>query len=44
MKKDIAPYTPNYYYSKVVDIIDHEAAKHHHQAFEFYYMKEGTCN
>ncbi len=44
MKRNIVKYIPNYYYSKVVDIVDHEATRHHHQAFEIYYMKEGVCN
>lgn len=44
MKREIAKYTPNYYYSKVVDIVDYESTRHHHQAFEIYYMKKGMCN
>lgn len=36
-------YIPDYYYSKVVDIIGHESTKHVHDAFEIYYMKEGNC-
>ncbi|MBQ7954522.1 MAG: helix-turn-helix transcriptional regulator [Lachnospiraceae bacterium] len=44
MKRNIPKYIPNYYYSKVVDIVDNESARHHHQALEIYYMKEGICN
>lgn len=44
MKGNIAKYIPNYYYSKVVDIIDHESTHHYHHAFEIYYMKSGECN
>lgn len=44
MKRNIPKYIPNYYYSKVVDIVDHESSRHHHQAFEIYYMKVGVCN
>lgn len=43
MKEDIKKYTPDYYYSKVVDIVGHESTRHFHNAFEIYYMKEGTC-
>lgn len=43
MKEDIKKYTPDYYYSKVVDIVGHESTRHFHDAFEIYYMKEGTC-
>ncbi len=44
MKGNIAKYIPNYYYSKVVDIIDHESTHHYHHAFEIYYMLDGECN
>ena len=44
MKRNIPKYIPNFYYSKVVDIVDHESTRHHHQAFEIYYMKVGICN
>ncbi len=44
MKGNIAKYIPNYYYSKVVDIVDHESTHHYHHAFEIYYMKSGECN
>ena len=44
MKGNIAKYIPNYYYSKVVDIIGHESTHHYHHAFEIYYMKDGECN
>ena len=43
MKEDIKKYIPDYYYSKVVDIVGHESTSHIHDAFEIYYMKEGTC-
>ena len=43
MKEDIKKYIPDYYYSKVVDIVGHESTKHFHDAFEIYYMKDGTC-
>ena len=44
MKGNIAKYIPNYYYSKVVDILAHESTHHYHHAFEIYYMKDGMCN
>ena len=44
MKGNIAKYIPNYYYSKVVDILGHESTHHYHHAFEIYYMKSGECN
>lgn len=44
MKGNIAKYIPNYYYSKVVDILNHESTHHYHHAFEIYYMKDGECN
>ena len=44
MRGNITKYVPNYYYSKVVDIVDHESTHHYHHAFEVYYMKSGTCN
>ena len=43
MKEDIKKYIPDYYYSKVVDIVGHESTRHFHDAFEIYYMKERTC-
>lgn len=43
MKEDIKKYIPDYYYSKVVDVVGHESTRHVHDAFEIYYMKEGTC-
>lgn len=43
MKEQITKYTPDYYYSKVVDVVGHESTQHVHTAFEIYYMKEGTC-
>ncbi len=43
MKEDIKQYIPDYYYSKVVDVVGHESTSHIHDAFEIYYMKEGTC-
>ena len=44
MKGNITTYIPDYYYSKVVDIVDHESTRHYHNAFEIYYMKDGVCN
>lgn len=44
MKGNIAKNIPNYYYSKVVDIVDHESPHHYHHAFEIYYLKSGECN
>ncbi len=44
MKENITKYIPNYYFSKVVDIIDHESTRHYHNAFEIYYMKDGVGN
>lgn len=44
MKSNIAKYIPNYYYSKVVNILAHEATHHYHHAYEVYYLKEGECN
>lgn len=43
MNETIKKYIPDYYYSKVVDIIGHESTRHVHDAFEIYYMKEGSC-
>lgn len=43
MNETIKKYIPDYYYSKVVDVIGHESTRHVHDAFEIYYMKEGTC-
>ncbi len=43
MKEPIKEYIPDYYYSKVVDVVDHESTSHYHTEFEIYYMKEGTC-
>lgn len=42
--KNITKGIANYYYSKVVDIVDHESTRHYHHAFEVYYMKDGACN
>ncbi len=42
--KKITNLVPNYYYSKVVGVVDHESTRHYHHAFELYYMKEGVCN
>ena len=44
MKGNIAKYIPNYYYSKVINIVGHESSHHYHHAFEIYYMQEGECN
>lgn len=44
MKRSSAKFLKNYYYSKVVDIIDHESTHHYHHAFEIYYMLKGECN
>lgn len=44
MKGNIAKYIPNYYYSKVIDIVGNESTHHYHHAFEIYYMKSGECN
>lgn len=44
MKVNITQVIPNYYFSKVVDIIDYESTHHYHHAFEIYYMKDGLCN
>ncbi len=43
MKETIKQYIPDYYYSKVVDVLGHESTSHVHDAFEIYYMKEGSC-
>lgn len=43
MSETIQNYIPDYYYSKVVDIVGHESTRHVHDAFEIYYMKEGRC-
>ena len=43
MNETIQNYIPDYYYSKVVDIVGQESTRHVHDAFEIYYMKEGTC-
>lgn len=43
MSETIQNYIPDYYYSKVVDIVGHESTRHVHDAFEIYYMKEGSC-
>ena len=42
--KNIKKGIKDYYYSKVVDIVDHESTRHYHHAFELYYMKDGACN
>ncbi|MBP3609427.1 MAG: helix-turn-helix transcriptional regulator [Lachnospiraceae bacterium] len=44
MKEPVTQYIQDYYYSKVVDIVDHESTRHDHEEFEIYYMKEGSCN
>lgn len=44
MKGNIAKYLSNYYYNKVVDIVNNESTHHYHHAFEIYYMKSGICN
>lgn len=44
MKSNLTKYIPNYYYNKVVDIVDHESVQHYHHAFEIYYLKDGECN
>lgn len=43
MSETIQNYIPDYYYSKVVDVVGHESTRHVHDAFEIYYMKEGSC-
>lgn len=43
MNKTIKNYIPDYYYSKVVDIVGQESTLHTHKEFEIYYMKEGRC-
>lgn len=43
MNETIQNYIPDYYYSKVVDIVGQESTRHVHDAFEIYYMKEGNC-
>ena len=43
MSENIQKYIPDYYYSKVVDVVGHESTRHVHNAFEIYYMKEGNC-
>lgn len=43
MKETIQKYIPDYYYSKVVDVVGHESTRHVHDHFEIYYMKEGKC-
>ena len=43
MSDTIQKYIPDYYYSKVVDVVGHESTRHIHDAFEIYYMKEGNC-
>ncbi|MBQ9120372.1 MAG: helix-turn-helix domain-containing protein [Lachnospiraceae bacterium] len=42
MKGNMTKYTPDYYYNKVTDVIDYESTNHYHQAFEIYYMQEGS--
>ena len=44
MKNKITRYATDYYFSKVVDVVDTEASNHYHQTFEIYYMQKGTCN
>jgi len=43
MNEAIKKYIPDYYYSKIVDVVGHESTRHVHDAFEIYYMKEGSC-
>lgn len=43
MNEAIKKYIPDYYYSKVIEVVGHESARHVHDAFEIYYMKEGSC-
>ena len=43
MNETIQNYIPDYYYSKVVDIVGQESTRHVHDAFEIYYMKDGSC-
>ena len=43
MNGTIQKYIPDYYYSKIVDIVGHESTRHMHKEFEIYYMKEGSC-
>lgn len=43
MNETIQKYIPDYYYSKVVDIVGHASTRHVHKEFEIYYMKEGGC-
>lgn len=43
LNEAIKKYIPDYYYSKVVDIVGQESTRHVHDAFEIYYMKEGSC-
>ena len=43
MNESIQKYIPDYYYSKVVDVVGHESTLHVHDHFEIYYMKEGKC-
>jgi len=44
MKGNIAKYLSNYYFNKVVDIVNNESTHHYHHAFEIYYMQSGVCN
>ena len=44
MKGNVAKYLSNYYYNKVVDIVNNESTHHYHHAFEIYYLKSGICN
>ena len=43
MKDTIQKYIPDYYYSKVENVVGHESTRHVHKEFEIYYMKEGSC-
>ena len=43
MNEAIKKYIPDYYYSKIIDVVGHESTRHVHDAFEIYYMKEGSC-
>ena len=39
MKDTIQKYIPDYYYSKVENVVGHESTRHVHKEFEIYYMK-----
>lgn len=44
MKGKIVRYARNYYFSKIVDVVDNESTYHYHQTYEIYYMQCGSCN